>query len=39
MHQKEENLTENHSTIMILEIYTEKSINEENSSLFMNNIM
>jgi hypothetical protein len=38
MHQKEENLTENHSTTMILEIYAKKTINEENSSLSMNSI-
>jgi hypothetical protein len=34
MHQKEENLTENHITPIISEIHTEPSINEENSRLF-----
>jgi hypothetical protein len=34
VHRKEENLTENHATPTVSEIYTNKSINEENSSLF-----
>jgi hypothetical protein len=33
MHQKEENLTENHTTPMVTEIY------EENSSLLMTSIL
>ncbi len=36
MHRKEENLTENHTTPMVSEVHTKQSINEENSSLFMN---
>jgi hypothetical protein len=36
---KEENLTENHTTPTVSEIYVKKSINEENSSLFMNSIL
>jgi hypothetical protein len=39
MHQKEENLTENHTTLMVSEIYTKQSINEDSSSLFMNSIL
>jgi hypothetical protein len=39
MHRKEENLTENHTTPMVSEIHTKKSVNEENSSLVMNNIL
>jgi hypothetical protein len=39
MHQKKENLTENHTTPMVSEIYTKQSINEENSSLFINSIL
>jgi hypothetical protein len=43
MHPKEENLkTENHTTLIhtvVSEIYTKQSINEENSSLFMNSIV
>ncbi len=34
MRQKEENLTENHTTSMVSKIY----VNEENSTLFMNSI-
>jgi hypothetical protein len=39
MHQKKENLTENHTTPMVAEIYTKQSINEENSSLFKKSIL
>jgi hypothetical protein len=38
MHQKEKNLTENHTTPMVAEIYTKKSISEQ-SSLFMNGML
>ncbi len=34
MHQKEENLTENHTTPTVSEIYTKQSTKEENSSFF-----
>jgi hypothetical protein len=36
---KDENLTENHTTPIVLKIYTQQSVNEENSSLFMNSIL
>ncbi len=36
MRSKEENLTENHTIPIISEICTKKSVNEENTSLFMN---
>ncbi len=39
MHQKEENLTENHATPTVSEIYTKQSTKEENSSFFMNTIL
>jgi hypothetical protein len=39
MHQKEENLTENHTTPMVLEIDTKQSTNVENLGLFMNSIL
>ncbi len=35
MHLKEDNLTENHTTPMISEIYTKESINEENEQHFV----
>ncbi len=35
MHLKEDNLTENHTTLMISEIYTKESINEENELHFV----
>jgi hypothetical protein len=38
MHRKTKNLIENHTTSVVSEIYTKQSINEENSSLSMNNI-
>jgi hypothetical protein len=38
MHRKDENLTENHTTPMVSDIYTKQSTNEENSGLFMNSI-
>jgi hypothetical protein len=39
MYQKEETPIENHTTPMVSEIYTKQSINEENSSLFVNSIL
>ncbi len=39
MHRKEENLTENHTTHMVSEIFTKQSLNDENSSLFMHSIL
>jgi hypothetical protein len=36
---KEVNLTLNHTTPMVSEILIKQSVNEENSSLFMNNIL
>jgi hypothetical protein len=39
MHRKEESLTENNATLMVSEIYTKISINDENSSLFKNSIL
>jgi hypothetical protein len=38
-HRKKGNLTENHTTSMASEIYAKQAINEENSHLFMNNIL
>jgi hypothetical protein len=35
----EENQTENKTTHMVSETHTKKSINEENSSMFMNGIL
>jgi hypothetical protein len=41
IHRKEANLTENHTTPMVsvFAIHTKQTINEENSSLFMNSIL
>jgi hypothetical protein len=39
MYQKEENLTENHATLMVSEGYTKQPNNEENSSLFLKVIL
>jgi hypothetical protein len=38
-YKKAENLTENHTTPMVSEIHTKQSINEENSSLFLNSTL
>jgi hypothetical protein len=38
MYRKEETLIENHTIPLVSEIYTKRSINEENSSLFVNSI-
>jgi hypothetical protein len=38
MRRKEENLTENRTTPMV-QVHTKQSVNEENSSLFMNSIL
>jgi hypothetical protein len=39
MRQKEENLTENNTTLLDSEIHIKQLFSEENSSLFMNSIL